>query len=210
MVSWVPVSHAGCSHVHFKLKNSQDDWFIEKFVCMHRVVYCLANKLTLEDIAGLDTSHLCHNSLCVTASHLVIEPHRIACKSSLKGCSGHAPFSDCRLSLALLERDEMVGDTYFFHVVMLILYEAKLRSKTAAAANGKCLLWTGSRCGLEGGLVENYGIIYAKCEKLPGGGLGWKSTTVHSFAYMLKSLYGMQSPNTASLSKLHWDITNGK
>ena len=53
------------------------------------------------------------------------------------------------------------------------------------AVNGECLLWTGGRCGLEGGLVGNDGIIYAKCKKLPGGGLGWKSTTVHRLAYMV-------------------------
>ena len=88
----------------------------KRSIDVHRVIYCLANKLTLEDIAGLDTSHLCHNSLCVTASHLVIEPHgvnnnRTACKSSLNGCSGHASFPDCLLSLAL-PRERGDGDTF--------------------------------------------------------------------------------------------------
>ena len=41
---------------------------------VHRVIYCIANKLTLEDIAGMDARHLCHNSLCLTASHIAIEP----------------------------------------------------------------------------------------------------------------------------------------
>ena len=34
-------------------------------------------------------------------------------------------------------------------------------------------------------VVGNYDIIYAKWKKFPGGGLRWKSTRVHRFAYML-------------------------
>ena len=64
-------------------------------------------------------------------------------------------------------------------------HRAAWRSKTAVAVNGECLSWTGGRCRLKGRLVGNFGIIYAKCEKLPGGGLGWKLTRVHRFEYML-------------------------
>ena len=31
----------------------------------------------------------------------------------------------------------------------------------------------------------NYGVIYAKCKQLSGGGLGWKLMRVHRLAYML-------------------------
>ena len=82
-------------------------WGRKRSIDVHRVMYCIANEVTLEDIAGMDASHLCHNSLCVTASHIVVEPHginnnRIGCKSRLDGCSGHTPFPDCLVSLALL------------------------------------------------------------------------------------------------------------
>ena len=78
----------------------------KRSIDVHRVMYCIANQVTLEDIAGMDASHLCHNSLCVTASHTVVEPqginnNRIGCKSRLDGCSGHTPFPDCIVSLAL-------------------------------------------------------------------------------------------------------------
>ena len=45
------------------------------------------------------------------------------------------------------------------------------------AANGECLLWTGTRCSVRGRLVGNYGVIYVKCKQLPSGSLGWKSTS---------------------------------
>jgi len=64
-------------------------------------------------------------------------------------------------------------------------YQAKLKQKTVLAPNGQCLLWTGTRCRLAGGSESQYGIIYAKCKQLGGGGLGWRSMRVHRFAYML-------------------------
>ena len=64
-------------------------------------------------------------------------------------------------------------------------YKEKLREKTVVAANGECLLWTGTRCSVRGGLVGNYGVIYVKCKKICGGGLGWKLMRAHQLAYML-------------------------
>ena len=64
-------------------------------------------------------------------------------------------------------------------------YKGKLREKTVVAANGECLLWTGSRCCVRGGVVGNYGVIYVKCRQLRGGGLRWKLMRVHRVAYML-------------------------
>ena len=64
-------------------------------------------------------------------------------------------------------------------------YKGKLREKTVVAANGECLLWTGSRCCVRGGVVGNYGVIYVKCRQLRGGGLRWKLMRVHRLAYML-------------------------
>ena len=37
--------------------------------------YCVEHHIRLEDIHGIDASHLCHNSLCVTASHITLESH---------------------------------------------------------------------------------------------------------------------------------------
>ena len=63
-------------------------------------------------------------------------------------------------------------------------YQAKLEQKTVLAPNGQCLLWTGTRCRLAGGIESQYGIIYAKCKQLCGGGFEWCSMRVHRFAYI--------------------------
>ena len=67
----------------------------------------------------------------------------------------------------------------------LLHYKGKLREKTVVAANGECLLWTGSRCCVRAGVVGNYGVICVKCRQLRGGGLRWKLMRVHRLAYML-------------------------
>ena len=97
-------------------------WGKKSSIDVYRVIYCIAKELRLEDIAGMDASHMCHNSLCVTVSHIAIEPHginnnRIACKSSVYGCSGHHRFRIAYCHWLCLKRNEMVGDTYFIHVV---------------------------------------------------------------------------------------------
>lgn len=55
-----------------------------KIELVHRLNYMIHNKLTpssipTEDEDGnkLEISHLCHNSLCLNISHLVLEPHSI-------------------------------------------------------------------------------------------------------------------------------------
>ena len=45
-------------------------------VTVHRLSYILEHKMTRVE-PGLDASHLCHNSLCLTASHISMEPHSI-------------------------------------------------------------------------------------------------------------------------------------
>ena len=67
-----------------------------RFISAHRVSYCMEHKIRLNDIAGMDASHLCHNSLCVTASHITLETHSInnnrITRLYRNKCSGHAPF----------------------------------------------------------------------------------------------------------------------
>ena len=53
----------------------------------------------------LDASHLCHNSLCVNADHLSLEPHSInnnrQCCKGYGHCIGHGDFPDCMMKLKL-------------------------------------------------------------------------------------------------------------
>ena len=45
-------------------------------VTVHRLSYMFEHKITRVE-PGLDANYLCHNSLCLTASHISMEPHSI-------------------------------------------------------------------------------------------------------------------------------------
>ena len=76
-----------------------------EYMRVHRLVYLLHNithfpalLLRREDSNGitLDVSHICHNTLCVNISHLVLEPHSVnlsrkICVNSHKCCHNHTP-----------------------------------------------------------------------------------------------------------------------
>lgn len=73
-------------------------------ITAHRLSYMLHHRRTFIR-ANLDASHLCHNSLCVTATHVSLEPHgvnneRISCVKSGE-CRGHGIYPACMLDLKL-------------------------------------------------------------------------------------------------------------
>ena len=68
-------------------------------VTTHRLLFILHNNLRLDDLAGLDVSHLCHNPPCASIDHLSAEEHSInnerqACRSRRR-CFGHQTARDC-------------------------------------------------------------------------------------------------------------------
>ena len=75
-------------------------------VTVHRLSYMLEHKMTRVE-PGLDASHLCHNTLCLTASHISMEPHSINnnrqyCVSQ-NVCFGYAPFPKCMLQFKVFQ-----------------------------------------------------------------------------------------------------------
>ncbi len=82
---------------------------------VHRLAYMLRErKLDLEQ--GLDVSHLCHNTKCINAEHLSLEPHgfnntRQSCVS-YGTCFWHpAPYPLCRVHLKM--QDNNIGKKKF-------------------------------------------------------------------------------------------------
>ena len=76
-------------------------------IVVHRVSYKV-NHNTVNLSTDVDVSHLCHNSMCIKAEHLSLEPHHINnnrqfCKSKQQ-CFRQGVYASCRLSLALPKR----------------------------------------------------------------------------------------------------------
>jgi hypothetical protein len=71
---------------------------------VHRLAYFLSHPEQI-GMPG-DCSHMCHNTLCINADHIGLEPSRINKKRqtcvSTNICPGHAPYSQCLLDLRLL------------------------------------------------------------------------------------------------------------
>ena len=85
-------------------------------VTVHRLSYMLEHKMTRVE-PGLDASHLCHNSLCLTASHISMEPHSINNNKqycvSQNVCFGHAPYPKCMLQFKVFQW-QCNSKTYIF------------------------------------------------------------------------------------------------
>ena len=87
-----------------------------KTVTVHRLIYMLEHKMTRVE-PGLDASRLCLNSLCLTASHISMEPHSINnnrqyCVSQ-NVCFGHAPYPKCMLQFKVFQW-QCNSKTYIF------------------------------------------------------------------------------------------------
>lgn len=72
---------------------------------VHRLALVFSQGWSLEDIAEMDVSHLCHNSLCINAAHLSYEPHpvnmlRRSCVN-VGNCHGHGNYPPCMLHLKI-------------------------------------------------------------------------------------------------------------
>jgi hypothetical protein len=69
-------------------------------VTVHRLMYMIEHR-TFELNPHFDVSHLCHNSLCINASHLSLQPHYInnnrqhRTHTVPKHFTGHPGYQDC-------------------------------------------------------------------------------------------------------------------
>ena len=75
-------------------------------VAVHRLGLALMKTPTnfsLNDVLNAQGDHLCHNSLCINASHISLEPHCVNNKRrqcTRKGiCQGHMDYPMCKLAL---------------------------------------------------------------------------------------------------------------
>ena len=75
-------------------------------VAVHRLALMKTpTNFSLNDVLNAqgDASHLCHNSLCINASHISLEPHCVNNKRrqcTRKGiCQGHMDYPMCKLAL---------------------------------------------------------------------------------------------------------------
>ena len=88
-----------------------------QFECGYRKVTVHRLSLLLEP--GLDASHLCHNSLCLTANHISVEPHSINNNRQYcvrqNVCFGHAPFPKCILQFKVFQCS---SKTYIFQDIL--------------------------------------------------------------------------------------------
>ena len=88
-------------HGYGKKKLKWPDLEVQKVERVHRVAYCLKNRLirlphTDEEGTLLDVSHIYHNKLCINPDHLVLETHhfnmsRIHCHFSGTCSLEHSP-----------------------------------------------------------------------------------------------------------------------
>ena len=78
-----------------------------KCVSVHRLALLKApTNLSLQDVLTSqgDASHICHNTLCINAAHISVEPHYVnnnRQQCTHKGfCHGHREYPQCKLALA--------------------------------------------------------------------------------------------------------------
>lgn len=108
-------STLGPAHLYgrMKIKNHEG---VFKNVYIHRLSFALHNNWSLAQLFGHENppmSHICHNSLCVNAQHISIEPMTI--NNARKGCKteglclGHDQFPPCLIDLVINWYDILIS-----------------------------------------------------------------------------------------------------
>lgn len=67
----------------------------------HRVTYCKAHGLTLDDIRGLHVRHLCDNPPCVNPDHLLLGTHADNMRDKQTRGRGNQPKGECNAKAKL-------------------------------------------------------------------------------------------------------------
>lgn len=112
----------------------------EKREAAHRLAYMIRHRVTRYDMPRVDEnnnrvecSHICHNTVCVNADHIVLEPHainqdRLHCKNQGLCSKCHKPYClICNLLIKMLLSHRNRFSPFVFHIRMVIVLSQSLK-----------------------------------------------------------------------------------